>query len=520
MLCSHLVVHTCVPTCHLRLCGSADFRRCVHHCSEDTRVPPLSLSAAATDDTAATNSVLATALPMLGRALPSPPCPGSTRSASLASRRRRRWARRALGRLGHIQHARVLHVLPVHRDDQHRRIAGGRRRARGRALFDGVMISLLVGGLAAAAMTFGRRVLVGGFLGAGAESGIFAPACAYLRIRALAAPAATATLVGAGVCFGLGDQITPVRAIAAAAAVNVVGDLLLIGPCGLGLSGAAAATALANYAAAAMVVGPLWRRYRRGGARPRYADLRRFAAVSGALLAGTSFASLTYAATPRVVSGDVTRAAAHQIALSLWWLISFVSVPLSLAGQSLLPRRLSADPAPCAPHRTRHRSAGSVLRRALRRSQRAHPRLGGRLLEIARGPRRPRLRDGDGGRRAGGALVRDGARRRLPRLRLARSLRSHRRAVDVRRRRRLRRRLALRRLARRRLAGPLPLRRGPRSACHAAALPLLLRKLAGDARSRVARRTKFSLSSAWRRGGPACGRAAAARTRAGRATAS
>ena len=54
---------------------------------------------------------------------------------------------------------------------------------------------------------------------------------------------------------------------------------------------------------------------------------------------------LTYAATPRVVSGDVTRAAAHQIALSLWWLISFVSVPLSLAGQSLLPRRLSADPA-------------------------------------------------------------------------------------------------------------------------------------------------------------------------------
>ena len=107
----------------------------------------------------------------------------------------------------------------------------------------------------------------------------------------------------------------------------------------------AAATALANYAAAAMVVGPLWRRYRPRWRRPRYADLRRFAAVSGALLAGTSFASLTYAATPRVVSGDVTRAAAHQIALSLWWLISFVSVPLSLAGQSLLPRRLSADPA-------------------------------------------------------------------------------------------------------------------------------------------------------------------------------
>ena len=117
--------------------------------------------------------------------------------------------------------------------------------------------------------------------------------------------------------FGLGDQITPVRAIAAAAAVNVVGDLLLIGPCGLGLSGAAAATALANYAAAAMVVGPLWRRYRPRWRRPRYADLRRFAAVSGALLAGTSFASLTYAATPRVVSGDVARAAAPDRALAV-----------------------------------------------------------------------------------------------------------------------------------------------------------------------------------------------------------
>ena len=310
------------------------------------RLSSLSLSAAATDDAAATNSVLATALPMLGACIAEPTLSwidsicvarfAASPSVGLAALSVDSAIFNMLACCTSFLCTATTNIVGSQADDDEH---------VGRALFDGVMISLLVGGLAAAAMTFGRRVLVGGFLGAGAESGIFAPACAYLRIRALAAPAATATLVGAGVCFGLGDQITPVRAIAAAAAVNVVGDLLLIGPCGLGLSGAAAATALANYAAAAMVVGPLWRRYRPRWRRPRYADLRRFAAVSGALLAGTSFASLTYAATPRVVSGDVTRAAAHQIALSLWWLISFVSVPLSLAGQSLLPRRLSADPA-------------------------------------------------------------------------------------------------------------------------------------------------------------------------------
>ena len=135
-------------------------------------------------------------------------------------------------------------------------------------------------------MTFGRRVLVGGFLGAGAESGIFAPACAYLRIRRWRRrrrrpPSSARVCASASAIRSRRCARSP-----RAAAVNVVGDLPLIGPCGLGLSGAAAATALANYAAAAMVVGPLWRRYRPRWRRPRYADLRRFAAVSGALLAG------------------------------------------------------------------------------------------------------------------------------------------------------------------------------------------------------------------------------------------
>lgn len=41
-------------------------------------------------------------------------------------------------------------------------------------------------------------------------------------------------------------------------------------------------------------------------------------------------------------------AAAHQIALQGWWLLSFVSVPLSLAGQSLLPKRARQQPAVAA----------------------------------------------------------------------------------------------------------------------------------------------------------------------------
>ena len=53
---------------------------------------------------------------------------------------------------------------------------------------------------------------------------------------------------------------------------------------------------------------------------------------------------LTYSGTTRVanLAGSVVEAAAHQIALQTWWMLSFFCTPLSLAAQAIIPRELSA----------------------------------------------------------------------------------------------------------------------------------------------------------------------------------
>jgi len=124
------------------------------------------------------------------------------------------------------------------------------------------------------------------------------------------------------------------------------------------LTGAAVATAAASYASAALIGGSLVQELKPKWRRPlRLSELMPFLTCSSALLAGTTLNAVTYTASSRVVAaaGNVVSAAAHQICLQCWWLFSFVSVPLSLAAQSLLPSRSAAEPA------SAERTAGSVV---------------------------------------------------------------------------------------------------------------------------------------------------------------
>lgn len=217
----------------------------------------------------------------------------------------------------------------------------------GRAFRDGMLISLALG----TAITIGtllhcHTILSQGF-GLSPTSAAYKPALAYLQIRALSMPAVCATLVGAGVSLGLQDAITPVLAVIFAFSVNVVGDLLCVWHLEMGLAGAAIATASASWASALLVGGMLTRRLRPQWRRPVVPhELVPFVTCSGALILGTALNAATYTSSSRVVAvrGVVAEAAAHQIGLQGWWLLSFVSVPLSLAGQSLLPQRSKQRP--------------------------------------------------------------------------------------------------------------------------------------------------------------------------------
>ena len=72
-------------------------------------------------------------------------------------------------------------------------------------------------------------------------------------------------------------------------------------------------------------------------------------AVSGALLFTQVTNSLVYSCTTKSAAlAGTTAAAAHQIILQIWWLLSYFPVPLYLAAQSLLGRDLGRGDIPRA----------------------------------------------------------------------------------------------------------------------------------------------------------------------------
>mmetsp|Transcript_33061 Transcript_33061/g.71555 ORF Transcript_33061/g.71555 Transcript_33061/m.71555 type:complete len:817 (+) Transcript_33061:196-2646(+) len=85
---------------------------------------------------------------------------------------------------------------------------------------------------------------------------VFQPAVAYVRIRALGFPAAAVLGSAQAACLGLKDTKTPLLVLAAAAVLNVLGDMSLVGCTSTkwlyGAAGAAWATTIGQFAAVAL----------------------------------------------------------------------------------------------------------------------------------------------------------------------------------------------------------------------------------------------------------------------------
>lgn len=143
-----------------------------------------------------------------------------------------------------------------------------------RAFSDGVFLALVIGLAIGLVTQLSCGPLLSRFYHLEPGTPVFHLACTYLRIRAMAAPAATVTLVSAGVAFGLGDARTPLLAVVAAMLVNLAGDLLLIPR--LGLAGAALATAAATWTGALTLGGALAARLRPAWRAPAPADVEPF----------------------------------------------------------------------------------------------------------------------------------------------------------------------------------------------------------------------------------------------------
>ena len=174
-------------------------------------------------------------------------------------------------------------------------------------------------------------------------------AASYLRVRFLALPAMLVTMVGHGVYRGHSDTRTPLRVAIGLNIVNLVLDPVLIFGAGLGVTGAAWATVVAQGLAAVWFLWLVLVKDRRDlGTDEPYSGVGSLP-IRSILSAGwplmirsaallTSITATTLAAA-RIGTVEV---AAHQIALQVWLFLSFVLDAYAVAAQPMVGTDLGA----------------------------------------------------------------------------------------------------------------------------------------------------------------------------------
>lgn len=205
------------------------------------------------------------------------------------------------------------------------------------------------------ALGFGSAVCVGlnvfaddvlRLMGCSAE--LTSAAAPYLKIRALAIPAVLFATSAQGGCLGQQDSKTPLRIFLAAGVINVIGDLCLVG--NMGVRGAAYATLAAQWVSAFLFFKVLsgrnmlpekWSHWR----LPTAGELQNITKISGMLLLGSlcRMGVYTLMTTTAIKLGTLTMAA-HQVALQIFWTLTYFVDPLFVAATSFIARDFGRRP--------------------------------------------------------------------------------------------------------------------------------------------------------------------------------
>ena len=177
----------------------------------------------------------------------------------------------------------------------------------------------------------------------------------YMRTRAVGTPIVLVMNAFQGLCLGQQDTRLPMVVCGVVTGLNVVLDLFLVAVKGQGARGAAVATVVAQGVGLVLMVYlvkrkqhirggvdytevPEWRGRKRegwGAVRKAYLRIaRRFAGMGAVLVARTSAGILAYLAmSTEAMRMGVVVAAAHQIAMQMFWFLSYLPEPLSMAAQ-------------------------------------------------------------------------------------------------------------------------------------------------------------------------------------------
>ena len=179
----------------------------------------------------------------------------------------------------------------------------------------------------------------------GAGPGFEPLAESYLRIRVLSATAVLIAQVGHGWLRGAQNTRVPMFIAVGGAAINVVLDYLLIYSVGMGVQGAAWATVIGQYLAAAGFLVVLMPRLARGGVRWRFerevaAGLLRIGADL-VVRTGSLLGAMTLATAVAARMG-VESLGAWQITMQLFLFLALVLDSVAIAAQALVGKHLGA----------------------------------------------------------------------------------------------------------------------------------------------------------------------------------
>jgi putative MATE family efflux protein len=212
----------------------------------------------------------------------------------------------------------------------------------GEVVAQAIWLSLAVGVLSLLVVLIAGSPLLT-LLGRGA--GVHAQAERYLLIVACGLPAQLLALAAEGCLRGLGDLRSPLRILVAANAANVVLEVALVYGAGLGLTGSALGTLVAQLGmgvafARRLLAVPGARR------RPLLARMRPLLRTGGHITVRTvSLLGAFTLASAEAAGLGAADLAAHQIAFELFLFIALVLDAIAIAGQILVARLLGGDDA-------------------------------------------------------------------------------------------------------------------------------------------------------------------------------
>jgi putative MATE family efflux protein len=207
--------------------------------------------------------------------------------------------------------------------------------------FAGVMGSLVL-----LALRFGGPAFLA-TMGVSVSSPLYNPACDYLFARCWAAPAVVAIVVSEGAFRGYDDNTTPLVAAFVAAAINLILDPLLMFTLRMGMAGAAWATALSQFGAAALFGWRLWKRrllpQRADTVKVNVAKVIKSILGANAAMLAKSFSLLVFytAATALATRFGPVHVATHQVCLSFFWLTTMLLDSGSVSAQLLLSKNMN-----------------------------------------------------------------------------------------------------------------------------------------------------------------------------------